>query len=60
MLKWSRDDLAQSAQVKAQTIEDFENEQRNTRASTLVAIRTAFESTGVTFTEDGGVVPPRV
>jgi len=53
-----RQSLAEQARVSANTVVRFENERHEANEVTLHAIRQAFEAAGVTFTDDGGIVPP--
>lgn len=56
LLGWSRDYLAAAAGVGKRTIVDFERDARSPQASTVLALRIAFEAAGVTFLaeNDGG------
>ncbi len=59
-LQWSRDDLADRADVAVRTIVDFEREERSPISNTLRAIRAAFEAAGMRFDDDGCICPPKV
>ena len=54
MLGWSRDVLTERSRVSKRTIVDFERGARSPHASTLFAIRTAFETAGITFIDENG------
>ena len=49
LLGWSQADLAREAEVAKKTIADFERGARTPYDRTLADIRTALESSGVTF-----------
>mgnify|MGYP003668838884 CR=1 FL=1 len=53
LLNWAQADLAKDAQVASKTISDFEKGARIPRPENLVAIKTAFEATGVIFQDEG-------
>jgi transcriptional regulator with XRE-family HTH domain len=59
-LGWGVRDLASRAQVGATTVVRFENG-KSANASTLKAMRAAFEENGVHFSDDGNCVcaPPK-
>lgn len=60
MIDWSRDHLAENAEVAKRTIVDFERGARSPQKSTLLALRTAFENAGLQFIpENGGGVGVR-
>jgi transcriptional regulator with XRE-family HTH domain len=54
MLAWSRDVLTERSRVSKRTIVDFERGARSPHASTLFAIRTAFETGGIVFIDENG------
>ena len=54
LISWSRDDLAAASGVGKRTIVDFERDARSAQASTLLALRMAFESAGVAFIAENG------
>lgn len=58
-LDWSLVQLADAAGVDRKTILRFEQGTTTPRDLNLKAIRTAFETAGVTFADGGGVFPPR-
>ncbi|WP_339865007.1 helix-turn-helix transcriptional regulator [Paremcibacter congregatus] len=53
MLNWSQDDLGKAALVARKTISDFEKDARIPRTENLVAIKSAFETAGVIFLDEG-------
>jgi transcriptional regulator with XRE-family HTH domain len=55
LLGWSQADLAREAKVGVSTVADFEREHRDLQAANADAMRTAFESRGITF-YSGGVL----
>jgi transcriptional regulator with XRE-family HTH domain len=57
-LDWSLVQLAEAAGVDRKTILRFEQGVTTPRDVNLGAIRTAFETAGVTFADRGGVFPP--
>jgi transcriptional regulator with XRE-family HTH domain len=59
LLNWSRQDLADRAHVRKQTVWEFETEKRTSNPSTVQNLRRALEDAGVRFTESGGVEPGR-
>jgi transcriptional regulator with XRE-family HTH domain len=56
-LDWGVRDLAQAADITANTVARFESGKKS-NASTVRLIRQAFEAAGVRFSEDGSVLPP--
>ncbi|MGR3781605.1 MAG: helix-turn-helix transcriptional regulator [Albimonas sp.] len=54
LIGWSRDDLAAAAGVGKRTIVDFERDARSPQASTVLALRIAFEAAGVAFLAENG------
>ena len=54
LLDWSRDQLAGASGIPKRTIMRFEGREVVPRASTLIAIRTAFETAGVEFIAENG------
>jgi transcriptional regulator with XRE-family HTH domain len=54
MLRLTRDQLADSAQVAVATLADFETARRQPHPRTLAAIRTALEAAGVEFIPENG------
>ena len=50
MLRMTRDELAEKAEVAVATLADFEVGRRQPHPRTIAAIRTALESAGVEFT----------
>jgi transcriptional regulator with XRE-family HTH domain len=54
MLRLTRDQLADSAQVAVATLADFETGRRQPHPRTIAAIRTALESAGVEFIPENG------
>ncbi|WP_368040972.1 helix-turn-helix domain-containing protein [Acetobacter estunensis] len=54
MLRLTRGDLADAAQVAVATLADFEAGKRTPHPRTLSAIRTALESAGVEFIAENG------
>jgi len=54
-LNWSQADLAKRANVSLSTVRDYEKGRHMPIATTLAAMRTAIESSGMrlTFAEDG-------
>lgn len=59
ILGWSVKDLAAKARLSPNTVVRFENEVGTSNATTQVVLKQAFEAAGVTFTADGGIVPPK-
>ena len=59
ILGWSVKNLAAKAHVSPNTVVRFENEVGTSNATTQVMLKQAFEAAGVTFTDDGGIVPPK-
>lgn len=57
MLEWSRVALAEKSQVSERTIIDFERGARAPHASTKLAIKTAFEKSGIEFVDANGGGP---
>jgi DNA-binding XRE family transcriptional regulator len=57
-LGWGVKDLAEKANIAANTVVRFENEKHEANPSTQTMIKQAFEAAGVRFSEDGGVLPP--
>ena len=57
MLEWSRAILAETSQVSARTIVDFERGARSPQASTKLAIKAAFEKAGIEFIDENGGGP---
>ena len=55
---WSRQELAQRAGLGERTITDFERGARTPHANNLLAIKTAFETAGARFEDDGFVCFP--
>lgn len=55
MLNWTQGQLSEAAGVARATIAEFEGSRRQPIANNLAAIRTALESAGVEFIEEGGV-----
>jgi transcriptional regulator with XRE-family HTH domain len=53
LVKWSREDLAEKADVSAMTIKGFELLGADSKISTLNKLRRALESAGVEFIDDG-------
>jgi transcriptional regulator with XRE-family HTH domain len=58
-LGWGMKELAEASGVSANTIDRFENGRAAPIPANLKALRQAFEAAGVTFTERGGVEPPK-
>jgi len=56
-LDWSRDRLAEAAQVGKRTIIDFENEVRQPIEATKIALKNALENAGVVFRGDRITIP---
>jgi len=50
LLDWSRETLAEASRVGLRTLVDFERGARKARGVTLDALRRAFETAGVEFT----------
>ena len=61
LLGWSQAQLAQAARVGVATIADYERGARNPIENNLLAIRTALETAGIRFTDEGlgGVILTR-
>ncbi len=57
-LEWSREDLAQKAGLSDRTITDFERGAREPHDNNKRAIRQAFETAGVRFTDEGCICLP--
>jgi transcriptional regulator with XRE-family HTH domain len=61
-LQWSLEDAAAAAGVSRRTVLRFERDHRDVKAELIAALRTAYETTGIRFIdqgpETGGVVPP--
>jgi transcriptional regulator with XRE-family HTH domain len=55
-LDWSREQLAAASKVALRTIVDFERNAREPRHATLDVIERAFESAGIIFLTDGGML----
>lgn len=55
VLNWSQGALAEKAGVSRATLADFESGKRTPIANNLTAIRTALETAGVQFLDDGDV-----
>jgi transcriptional regulator with XRE-family HTH domain len=55
LLGWSQLDLVRESGVSASAIKNIERGSTDYRASTLAAIRTAFETAGVIFLDPGVV-----
>lgn len=53
LLGWTVNDLAKRAAVSRGTVHGFELERKQPHRATLLALRTAFESAGVRFIENG-------
>ena len=58
-LGWGMKELAEASGVSANTIDRFENGRAAPIPANVKALRQAFEAAGVTFTEGGGVEPPK-
>ena len=58
-LGWGMKELAGASGVSANTIDRFENGRAAPIPANLKALRQALEAAGVTFTEGGGVEPPK-
>src|ERR1035438_9039733 len=58
LLGWNQHQLAQKANVAPSTVADFERGRRCPVANNLEAIRTAFESAGVSLLPGGAVIGP--
>ena len=54
LISWSQDDLEKAAKVAKKTIADFERDARSPHPRTLEALRSAFESAGVSFVPENG------
>ena len=57
MLRLTRDQLADAAQVAVATLADFETSRRQPHPRTLAAIRAALEAAGVIFIDQNGEGP---
>lgn len=55
MLEWSQDELAERALISRNTVRLIEQEKVDPRASTLEAIRRAFEKGGIEILPNDGV-----
>jgi transcriptional regulator with XRE-family HTH domain len=53
LLDWNQATLSEKANVALSTVRRFENGQRQPIANNLAALRTALESAGVIFLDDG-------
>ena len=58
-LGWNMKDLAERSGMSANTIDRFENGRNVPIPATLKALLLAFEAAGVSFTDGGGVEPPK-
>jgi transcriptional regulator with XRE-family HTH domain len=58
-LGWNAGELARRAGVGTNTVMRFENGRGTPNQATLTVIRLAFETAGVRFLDDGGIVPPK-
>ncbi|WP_363293537.1 helix-turn-helix transcriptional regulator [Mesorhizobium sp.] len=61
LLKWSRVRLASKANLSEATISGIENGLKNTRPSSVLAVRLALEAGGIVFAPDGraSIVDPK-
>lgn len=57
MLRLTREQVAQAAEVAVATLADFETGRRQPHPRTLAAIRAALESAGVEFIAENGSGP---
>jgi transcriptional regulator with XRE-family HTH domain len=57
-LGWGVRDLAQHAKIGANTVARFESG-KPVNTSTATMIQLAFETAGVEFLDNGGIVPPK-
>lgn len=56
-LSWGQKDLAKKANLSLSTIRDFERGRRTPHANNIIAIRSALEAAGITFTESEEIGP---
>lgn len=57
MLGWTQVQLARAAGISEMSIKKIERGETDPRVSTLTAIQTALESSGVVFLNEGDTVP---
>ena len=57
-LEWGVRELAEAAGINVNTVTRFESGKKS-NVSTQKLIRQTFETAGVRFTDDGGIVPPK-
>jgi transcriptional regulator with XRE-family HTH domain len=59
ILGWTVKELARRAHTSPSTVVRFETEAHTANATTIMALKHAFEAAGVRFTETGGIEPPK-